>query len=106
MATLYIDEAGKTSVYEIFEEEVTLGRGAAKSRPRALAASSKDAWVRVELSKNRLMCARPRRTSRRFSAWGGESAFLSARSRRNSISGAVSFSVERRWRCARPFAGF
>ena len=36
----------------------------------------------------------------------GESAFLSARSRRKLISGTVSFSVERRWRCEKLLACF
>ena len=31
MPTLYIDESGKTWVYEILDDEVTLGRGAANA---------------------------------------------------------------------------
>ena len=31
MPTLYIDEEGKTAVYEILEDEVTIGRGAANA---------------------------------------------------------------------------
>ena len=37
------------------------------SAPSRLPASSNDDWVRVEFSKNRLICVRPRRDVRFFS---------------------------------------
>ena len=39
------------------------------SAPRRLPASSKEDWVRVEASKKRLICVRPRSTDFFFSIW-------------------------------------
>jgi hypothetical protein len=50
------------------------------SAPRRLPASSNEACVRVETSKKRLICVRPRSDARFFSIWRLSSTNSSARS--------------------------
>src|SRR4051794_41952887 len=58
------------------------------SAPRRLPASSNEDWVRVEASKNRFTCVRPRRTVRFLSTWRLSSTYSSDRSRRPVMSAA------------------
>ena len=55
------------------------------SAPSRLPASSNEAWVRVEASKNRLISVRPRSDARFFSIWRLSSTNSSARSSRPTI---------------------
>ena len=71
------------------------------SAPRRLPASSKDDCVRVEGSKNRLICVRPRRVVRFFSTCREMSTAESAASSRASMSGRVRPSMPRRCRCGK-----
>ena len=48
------------------------------SAPSRLPASSKDDWVRVEASKNKLICVRPRSEARFFSICRLSSTFFSS----------------------------
>ena len=50
------------------------------SAPSRLPASSKEDWVRVEASKNRLICVRPRSVDVFFSGWREIATAASARS--------------------------
>jgi hypothetical protein len=50
------------------------------SAPSRFPASSKDDWVRVDASKNRLICVRPRKVAFFFSDWRETAISLSARS--------------------------
>ena len=52
------------------------------SAPSRLPASSNEAWVRVETSKNRLISVRPRSELRFLSIWRLSSTYSSARSSR------------------------
>src|SRR5947209_8338685 len=58
------------------------------SAPRRFPASSNEDWVRVEASKNRFTCVRPRRTVRFLSTWRLSSTYSSDRSSRPVISAA------------------
>ena len=58
------------------------------SAPSRLPASSNEAWVRVEASKNRLIWVRPRSEVRFFSIWRLRSTNSSARSSRPVMSAA------------------
>src|SRR4051812_50185818 len=58
------------------------------SAPSRLPASSNDDWVRVEASKKRFTCVRPRRTVRFLSTWRLSSTYSSDRSRRPVMSAA------------------
>src|SRR5262245_52694831 len=68
------------------------------SAPSRLPASSNDAWVRVETSKNRFIRVRPRSEVRFFSIWRLSSTNSSARSSRPTMSSMESPSIPRRWR--------
>ena len=56
------------------------------SAPSRFPASSKEDWVRVDASKNRLICVRPRKVARFFSTWREIVTASSARSRSATIS--------------------
>src|SRR5216683_396046 len=71
------------------------------SAPSRLPASSKEACVRVEDSKNRLICVRPRSEVRFFSIWRLRSTNSSARSRRPVISSRERPSIPNRCRWLR-----
>src|SRR4051794_31122460 len=58
------------------------------SAPSRLPASSNEDWVRVEASKKRFTCVRPRRTVRFLSTWRLSSTYSSDRSRRPVMSAA------------------
>src|SRR6266702_769933 len=58
------------------------------SAPKRLPASSNEDWVRVEASKNRFTCVRPRRTVRFLSTWRLSSTYSSDRSSRPAMSAA------------------
>ena len=68
------------------------------SAPSRLPASSNEDWVRVEASKNRLICVRPRKVERFFSTWREIATASSARSSSASISGRDSCSMPSRCR--------
>src|SRR5262249_27603228 len=63
------------------------------SAPSRLPASSKDAWVRVETSKNKLMSVRPRSETCFLSIWRLRSTKCSARSSSPKISSRESPSI-------------
>ena len=69
------------------------------SAPSRLPASSKEDCVRVEASKNRLICVRPRRVAFFFSTWRLTSTASSARSSSDRMSNGDSPSMPSRWRC-------
>src|SRR5262245_7939064 len=71
------------------------------SAPSRLPASSKEAWVRVETSKNRLMSVRPRSETCFLSIWRLSSTKSSARSSSPTISSRESPSIPNRWRWLR-----
>ena len=71
------------------------------SAPSRLPASSNDAWVRVEASKNRLISVRPRSDARFFSIWRLSSTNSSARSSRPTMSSCESPSIPSKWRWLR-----
>ena len=75
------------------------------SAPRRLPAISNDDWVRVEGSKNRLICVRPRKVARFFSTWREMPTASSARSSRDTISSRVRPSMPSRWRRAKAAGG-
>src|SRR3954466_16418372 len=58
------------------------------SAPSRLPASSNEDWVRVEASKKRFTCVRPRRTVRFLSTWRLSSTYSSDRPRRPVMSAA------------------
>src|SRR3954469_16316591 len=58
------------------------------SAPSRFPASSNEDWVRVEASKKRFTCVRPRRTVRFLSTWRLSSTYSSDRSRRPVMSAA------------------
>src|SRR3954452_25440698 len=58
------------------------------SAPSRLPASSNEDWVRVEASKKRFTCVRPRRTVRFLSTWRLSSKYSSDRWRRPVMSAA------------------
>src|SRR3984893_2818191 len=58
------------------------------SAPKRFPASSNEDWVRVEASKKRFTCVRPRRTVRFLSTWRLSSTYSSDRSRRPVMSAA------------------
>ena len=66
------------------------------SAPSRLPAISKDDWVRVDDSKKRLICVRPRSTAFFFSIWRLTSTACSARSRSPTISSGWSPSIPNR----------
>ncbi len=68
------------------------------SAPSRLPASSKELWVRVEASKNRLIRVRPRRSSRFLSICRLSLAASSERSSSAVISARERPSIPRRWR--------
>ncbi len=69
------------------------------SAPSRLPAISKEDWVRVEGSKNRLICVRPRRVAFFFSICRLTSTASSARSSKASMSHGDRPSIPSRWRC-------
>ena len=75
------------------------------SAPSRLPASSKDDWVRVEASKNRLICVRPRKVARFFSTWREIVTASSARSSSATISSRDRCSMPSRWRWAKTGGG-
>src|SRR5262249_18756332 len=68
------------------------------SAPSRFPAISKEDWVRVDTSKNRLTCVRPRRDVRFLSIWRLSSTYSSERSSRPEISAAESPSIPSRCR--------
>src|SRR5437867_1799799 len=76
------------------------------SAPSRLPASSNEAWVRVDTSKNRLIRVRPRSEVCFFSIWRLRSTKCSARSSRPKISSRESPSIPNRWRWLRTNEGF
>src|SRR5262245_31326309 len=76
------------------------------SAPSRLPASSKEAWVRVETSKNRLIRVRPRSEVCFFSIWRLSATNSSARSRRPKISSRDIPSIPSRWRWPRTKVDF
>ena len=76
------------------------------SAPSRLPASSNEAWVRVETSKNRLIWVRPRSEVRFFSIWRLSSTNSSARSSRPKCPSRESPSIPNRWRWLRTNEGF
>ncbi len=89
--------AVSTSVSPFFTEEEATDMFIT-SAPSRLPASSKDAWVRVEGSKNRLICVRPRKVAVFLSGRREISTASSARSSSASMSNGESPSMPRRWR--------
>ena len=75
------------------------------SAPSRLPASSNEAWVRVETSKNRLIKVRPRSELCFFSIWRLSSTKCSARSSRPTISSRDSPSIPNRCRRLRTNEG-
>ena len=71
------------------------------SAPSRLPAISNEDWVRVEASKNRLICVRPRSEVRFFSIWRLSSTYSSERSRRPVMSAAERPSMPSRCRWPR-----
>src|SRR4051794_27653487 len=71
------------------------------SAPSLLPASSKDACVRVETSKKRLICVRPRKVVRFFSTCRFSSTNSSAKSNRPEISSRLRPSIPNRCRLLR-----
>src|SRR6476620_9619934 len=71
------------------------------SAPSRLPASSNEAWVRVETSKNRLINVRPRNELCFFSIWRLSATNSSARSSRPKISAGESPSIPNRCRWLR-----
>ena len=76
------------------------------SAPSRLPASSNEAWVRVEASKNRLISVRPRSDAVFFSIWRLRSTNSSARSSRPTMSSCESPSIPSKWRLAEDERGF
>src|SRR5262245_10025508 len=76
------------------------------SAPSLLPASSNEAWVRVETSKNRLIRVRPRSELCFFSIWRLRSTKCSAKSRSPRISSRDNPSIPNRWRWLRTNVGF
>src|SRR5262245_1796194 len=76
------------------------------SAPSRFPASSKEAWVRVETSKNRLISVRPRSEVCFFSIWRLSATNSSARSRRPKISSRDIPSIPNRWRWPRTNVDF
>src|SRR4030088_900811 len=76
------------------------------SAPSRLPASSNEAWVRVETSKNRLISVRPRNELCFFSIWRLSATNSSARSSRPRISEDESPSIPNRWRWLRTNVDF
>ena len=66
------------------------------SAPSLLAAISKELWVRVELSKNRLTMVRPRRVASFLSGRWFRATKASARASRASASGRLSAAADRK----------
>src|SRR5215471_14864020 len=75
------------------------------SAPSRLPASSNEAWVRVETSKNRLISVRPRSELCFFSIWRLRSTKCSARSSRPRISSRERPSIPNRCRWLRTKEG-
>ncbi len=71
------------------------------SAPSRLPASSNEDCVRVEASKKRLICVRPRRVARFFSTCREIATASSAMSSRPVISSRESPSIPSRWRRAK-----
>ena len=71
------------------------------SAPSRLPASSKEACVRVETSKNRLICVRPRNVVRFFSTCRFNSTNSSAKSNSPEISSRLRPSIPNRCRLLR-----
>ena len=71
------------------------------SAPSRLPASSNEAWVRVEASKNMLIRVRPRSEAVFFSIWRLSSTNSSARSSRPTMSSRESPSIPSKWRLLR-----
>ncbi len=76
------------------------------SAPSRLPASSKEAWVRVETSKNKLMSVRPRSETCFLSIWRLRSTKCSARSSSPKISSPESPSIPNRSRWLRTKVDF
>src|ERR1700744_3812055 len=76
------------------------------SAPRRFPAISKEDWVRVEASKNRLIWVRPRKLVRFLSIWRLSSTYSSERSRRPVISAAERPSMPSRCRWPRTKVDF
>src|SRR6201999_1293425 len=68
------------------------------SAPSRFPASSNEGWVRVESSKNRLICVRPRSVVLFFSIWRLSSTNSSARSSKPIIPSRVRPSIPNKWR--------